>query len=183
MKKTNTEHTPQARWAGNKCHHTLRQFRYPAAFRIPLVPINNLFTTYEEKQVDSSLNAAPDSKQSPSPDSDQILSPPVQELIAQLATCLWRIKNKAEKIDSPDRNVRSVCRHAEAALDVLVEGKIEIQDLVGQKYITGMAQSVLAFQPEESIREEVISETIKPTIYYQEKLIQKGEIVVSTPKK
>ena len=45
-----------------------------------------------------------------------------------------------------------------------------------------MALDVLAFQPEVSVQDEIITETIKPSIYYQDKLIQRGEVVVSMPK-
>ena len=46
-----------------------------------------------------------------------------------------------------------------------------------------MALKVLLFETDEKLEESVITETIKPSIYYDGELILNGEVVVSIPPK
>ena len=166
-------------WQGNQFQYTLRQLLYPKPFRIGLVPVPSLILDEKAKS-----NAGEVSDTSPAAmNAEQAQSPDIQKLIVQLATNLWRINNKLQGADESDKTLRSIRRHTEAALDTLAGGKVEIKDHTSQKYIPGMALDVLAFQPDPSVQDEIISETIKPSIYYQDQLIQRGEVVVFMPKK
>ena len=106
-------------------------------------------------------------------------------LLTDLATGLWRIKRKIEALPEnvPPDEMRKVRRHVQSAWDALTDGKVEVQDLTGEKYVDGMALKVIAFQPTEGVAGEVIDETIKPTVFYRDQLIQRGEVIVATPSK
>jgi hypothetical protein len=67
-------------------------------------------------------------------------------------------------------------------LDVLASREFEIRDDTSTQYVAGMALKVVAFQPTEGIDQETICETIRPSVYYRGKLVQRGEVVVATPK-
>ena len=64
--------------------------------------------------------------------------------------------------------------------DTLKECGLEIQDHTGDRYISG--QSLKAhFEATPNLHEDTIVDTIKPTIYFDGKIIQMGEVVVGTP--
>lgn len=99
-------------------------------------------------------------------------------LIANLTTSLWRVRRKLAQ-GSGDGN-KAVSRHIDAAFDALTTAKVEVKDYTGEKYVPGMALKAI-FQPNPSLKSEIIAETIKPTICYKDKLLQQGEVVVEEP--
>ena len=66
---------------------------------------------------------------------------------------------------------------------MLSSAKVELRDYDKEKYVDGMALKVIAFQPSSSCHVKTIIETIKPSIFYNDKLIQIGEVIVATPDK
>ena len=80
-----------------------------------------------------------------------------------------------------NEEVQRLGRYLESAWDRLAGSKIEVREHTGERYVTGMALRVIAFQPAPGISEETVSETIKPTVFYRDNLIQRGEVVVLTP--
>jgi hypothetical protein len=104
-------------------------------------------------------------------------------VIAAVATAVWRARAKLEGqpgVELP-REFRHLPRHVQAAWDALVAGGIEVQDPKGQRYVPGMAVNPLTFQPVEGLGSEVISETIKPTVFYKDVLIQRADVIVGQP--
>ena len=104
-------------------------------------------------------------------------------LIAHVATGLWRIRRKMVSEGAADlpAEMAAACRHLEATMDVLKDGKVEIRDHANEKYVTGMALKVVAFQPTPGIQFEMIAETIRPSVFYRGALIQRAEVIVATP--
>lgn len=110
--------------------------------------------------------------------------PKLIALLADVATGIWRIENKFSDVDIdglPDE-IKKAHRHHESICDMLKNAKVEIRNHTGEKFPQGNpALKVVAFQPTPSVQYEVIAETIKPTIYYNGRLIQKGQVIVETP--
>lgn len=103
--------------------------------------------------------------------------------LAMVATAVWRAKIK---LDSGSRaelphELRNVPRHIQAAWDALVAGQVQIDDPTGNRYVSGMAVNVLTFQPMEGIGSEIIHETIKPSVYFADRLIQRADVIVARP--
>jgi len=111
--------------------------------------------------------------------------PKLIALIADVATSIWRIKNKfsAVNIDDLPDEIKKAYRHVESTCDALASVKVEVRDHTNKKYVAGMALNVIAFQPSSSVRTEMITETIKPSIFYNGKLIQMGDVIVERPEK
>ena len=107
----------------------------------------------------------------------------LKKLLADVATGIWRIKNKLSAVDIEafSDDVKKACRHLESTWDALSSAKVEVRDYTKEKYVTGMALNVIAFQPSSSVKTEIITETIKPSIFYKGKLIQMGDVIVETP--
>lgn len=104
-------------------------------------------------------------------------------LIADIATGIWRMKNKfsAVKIDDMPDEVKKAYRHVESTWDMLYSAKVKVHDYANEKYIPNRNIKPIAFQPSSSVRIETITETVKPSIFYNGKLIQIGEVIVATP--
>lgn len=107
------------------------------------------------------------------------------KLLADIATGMWRIKNKFSAVGVNDlpNEIKKAYRHVESTWDALASAKVEVRNHTKEKYVAGMALNVIAFQPSSSIRTEMITETIKPSIFYNGKLIQRGDVIVETPEK
>jgi hypothetical protein len=45
-----------------------------------------------------------------------------------------------------------------------------------------MFLNVATYEPTEGITRETVIETIKPSVYWEDKCIQNGEVIVGTPK-
>lgn len=165
---------------GGKTLGDLRQLRYKRAFRIPSPFWFPELLIGIEKETDKNITGKDGLRtkveEKASPETKVLLS-----LIAEFATGLWRIKRKTDGMDELKGPMQPVRRHIESTIDTLTSAKVEIQNHTGEKYITGMALKVIAFQPASSVQVERIAETIKPSIFYKDKLIQRGEVIVETP--
>ena len=160
-------------WAG------LRQWMYPPEFRIaPCVWPPELLAAIQ--QLAQAL-AAKATDGTPQPDAaaekKQI------RFLAEVGTGLWRLRQKMLQpgTDRPLEEMRRAYRHLESVWDVLAEAGVEIQDHTDALFDPGMSLRVIAFQPTAGIERERVLETIKPTIYFQKRTIQMGEVIVATP--
>jgi hypothetical protein len=100
-----------------------------------------------------------------------------------IATNVWKAKSKM--LDAVSGEVREemkrVYRHVEAALENLREIGFEVKDHTGDTFDYGQSLKVITTQPTQGITRETVIETIKPTIYWQQQLVQTGEVVIATP--
>jgi hypothetical protein len=104
---------------------------------------------------------------------------------ANIATNAWRAKVKMVDADSkePTEPMKRVYRHVEAIFDALKQMGVDYIDPVGRPYDSGMALKVVTFEPTPGLSREEIKETIKPSVTWQGRLIQMGEVIVGTPPK
>ena len=105
--------------------------------------------------------------------------------LAEIATNLWRMRQKMLQpgTDQPAGEMRRAYRHLESALDTLANAGIQIQDHTGDPVPVGgiLGIKILAEQPVAGLTLRKVQETIKPTIYYRDQMIQMGEVIVSVP--
>jgi hypothetical protein len=106
------------------------------------------------------------------------------QALSVIATNAWRARNKMVNTENGEakEEMKRVYRHVEAVFDALSQIGIEIRDMQGHPYDSGMALKVISFEPVPGLFKEEIMETIKPTILWQNQLIQIGEVIVGTPK-
>ena len=157
-----------------KLSPTIRQWIYPKEFRInalvwsPEYPIDfvNLASIISEPALSTQ-------------DSVQI------GILADIGTGLWRLRQKMLQpgTEQPLEEMRRAYHHLESTLDALDRADIKIQDHTGELVPEGggLKLKVLAYQPLAGITHNKVLETIKPTIYYKDQMIQMGEVIVSTP--
>ena len=103
--------------------------------------------------------------------------------ICPVATNAWRAKSKM--VDPNTGQVREdmarIYRHIEGIFDGMAEMGVRIDDPKDQNYDPGMALKVVTFQRTPGLSRDRIVETIKPSVFWKDNLIQMGEVIVGTP--
>jgi hypothetical protein len=103
--------------------------------------------------------------------------------MADIATNIWKVKAKMlHGVSGEVRDeMKRVYRHIESALETFDEMGLEVKDHTGDAFDYGLPLKVIATQPTSGITRENVIETIKPTIYWQQQIVQMGEVVIATP--
>lgn len=103
--------------------------------------------------------------------------------LVSIATNAWRAK--AKMVDSTTGEVREemkrVDRHIEAIYRSLAEAGIVIRDHTGDAYDEGQPMKVVANKPTPGLEKKRVSETLLPSIFWNNRLVQNGEIEIATP--
>jgi hypothetical protein len=107
----------------------------------------------------------------------------VLKTIAAVATALWRVRTKLEaesKVVLPSE-LRHLPRHIESAWDALAAGGFEVQDHKGQLYVPGMAVNPVTYTPDPSVPPNTIVESLKPSLFWKDLLIQRADVILAAP--
>ena len=155
---------------------TLRQRRHPAEFRIdePLWP-----GAIAEHLCEALKRHASESPPAPP------ASPLLDEQLVALGTRLWRLHNEMMKQaeERPPAALRYAYTHLEALWEQWAEAGIEIRDHTGEAVPKSGSYllKTVAYQTVSGIKQRRVIETLKPTIYFNKRIIQVGEVIVGTP--
>jgi hypothetical protein len=105
-----------------------------------------------------------------------------------VATNAWKLRTRLidrhsgevrENLSKED--VKKMARYIESIYEAFAEIGIEIKDRTGEAFDYGLPEKVVTAQPQEGLTRERIVETLRPTIYWKEKLAQQGEVIIATP--
>lgn len=147
---------------------------YPQEFRI---------SARKSIELSESLEALADLTESTTA-SSQKKSKREEELLdmaADVGTLVWRIQHRLDATKELSKPMQKLSRDVERTWDALTQGGIEIKDHTGGDYEGGMALRVITSQPVSGLVRRQIIETLKPTIYYRNRIIQMGEVIVGVP--
>ncbi|MEV0639151.1 hypothetical protein AB0I77_30290 [Streptomyces sp. NPDC050619] len=116
----------------------------------------------------------------PTPAPSQLTAPvPLEaDALVELATAVWRLRNKAEAADGTSAGVR---RHIEAVVDALAESGVQTRSYEGTVFDPGLRMRVLAYQPMPGLERDEVVETIRPAVYLRGTPLALGEVIVGTP--
>jgi hypothetical protein len=151
----------------------------------PVKTPRDLYALQQKIKSLSVIRGNSNSTSPPKPSIQKVEVPkPVLQALSVIATNAWRARNKMVNTENGEakEEMKRVYRHVEAVFDALSQIGIEIRDMQGHPYDSGMALKVISFEPSPGLSKEEIMETIKPTILWQNQLIQIGEVIVGTPK-
>ena len=155
----------------NFFYHVNQWLFFPNDFRITLPkqidvskPLINISKPAEVKQ-------APTSKYD-----DEII-----DMAKDLGTLIWRIRRRLQSPEITPKITNKISLDMDSVLTTLTNNGIDIKDHTGDNYYDGMALHVIASQPLEGLTDKKIIETLRPTIYYQKKVVQRGEVIVGIP--
>lgn len=166
----------------------IRQFLQPRAFRIapPEWPSTLIALETYEGALEQLIDARHVPEAQTSLRSENVgteVRALENRLIVDVGTGLWRLRQRLIDRDTgePLESTRMAYRHFASTWDAFVEAGVEIQDHTGDSYDAGQSIRVIAFQPTSGLQRETVLETIRPSIYYQGKRIQIGEVIIGTP--
>jgi len=103
------------------------------------------------------------------------------DMAADVGTLVWRIQHRLDATEELSKPLQKLSRDIERTWDALTQGGIEIKDHTGGDYEGGMALRVITSQPVSGLARRQIIETLKPTIYYKDRIIQMGEVIIGIP--
>lgn len=104
------------------------------------------------------------------------------DLISSLAIELWRLEKRIDKAKSSIDS--SITDQIQRIKDIFRKQEIEICEHTGADYNDGMSIKALHFEEVDNVpvgKMKVI-ETVKPSIYFKEKIISHGEVLVGKSK-
>lgn len=101
--------------------------------------------------------------------------------VADVATSLWRLRNRVTADGEDGSRARSLSRQVDAAWDALTEAGVEVRDHLNDPFDPGLAITVVAYEPRPGLRREQVVEAVRPTVYLNDRAIQKAEVIVGTP--
>ncbi len=164
----------------------VRQWCFPLEFRIaaPGMPLDAL------TEVETAIRCAPVTQPAGRPTAPTESSTS-NELVADLATCLWYLKTKHfnrkwedDETGDDDPRVRRSLSRLNKGITALKGAGVEVHDPTNKRYPQGGEGMMrpLQFQPTAGLTFEVVSDTVAPIIYRDDRLIQRGEVFVAVPK-
>ena len=117
------------------------------------------------------------------PVSGYVIPQEVVKTLTAVATNAWRAKTKmADAVTGEIReDLKRVGRHIEAIYRNLAELGVVIRDHTGEAYDEGQPMKVVATKPSPGLEKKRISETLLPSIFWNDHLIQNGEIEIAVP--
>jgi len=153
----------------------LRQWlRYPQEFRVGTKKYLELAEPL--KILTDSLRHSPISLQMVSENEEKLIV-----MAADIGTLVWRIQKRLATIGELPKQLQRLSRDVESTWDALTQRGIEIKDHTGRDYDGGMTLRVITSQPVAGLVRRQIIETLKPTIFYRDRIIQMGEVIVGVP--
>jgi len=103
--------------------------------------------------------------------------------LAAIATNTWRAKAKLADATTGEirEDMKRIGRHIEAVYRNLAELGIVIRDHTDEAYDEGQPMRVVASKPTAGLDKKRVSETLLPSIFWNDRLIQNGEIEIAIP--
>lgn len=107
------------------------------------------------------------------------VTPDLGPTYADLATHVWRARNRLGA--APPEVARRTLRHLDAATETLRELAVTSKDWLNEPYDPGLPLKVISFQPTEGLARDTIIEIVRPAVFWRQRLVQSGEVVVGRP--
>ena len=119
----------------------------------------------------------------PSPPPVEVVPPTFVKGVLAIATSAWRAKTKM--VDSTTGEVRPemarVHKDIERIYRHLEEIGFTIKSHTGEPYDDGQPMKVVTSQPRQDVTRKYVLETLLPTIYWNDRIFQHGEIEIAVP--
>lgn len=114
----------------------------------------------------------------------------MQKAFVSVANQFWRLttavidKDQGEiKEDLNEQDLKRVGRAMDSMKETFESLGIKIIDKTGDTFDAGFPDQVVTEEPRKGISKEQVIRTIRPTILWQQKMVQRGEIDIAVPEK
>lgn len=112
----------------------------------------------------------------------------LQRSLITVANLIWRIasaiidtESKEIKSELSAQEIKKVGNSLESIKETLGGLGIKIIDRLGEPFNAGLPDQVVTEEVQEGLSKEQIIRTIRPTIFWHQTLVQRGEIDVAVP--
>jgi hypothetical protein len=104
-----------------------------------------------------------------------------EKALAEAATNLWRAQQKLAQLGSGSTQSRQASRYLRSCAEALTDAGLVVQDHDGDPFHAGRSVEVLVYQDDPTVSAETIVETVRPSVYYRDRRIQMGQVIVGCP--
>ena len=96
---------------------------------------------------------------------------------------LFRLRKNLNEMskEGDSKDLRSARRNLRKLDELLQDNDVEIIEQTGEPYWPHMVAEVLAFEPTPGIEQYTITDTIRPAVLINKKMVRKAQIIVGTP--
>lgn len=94
-------------------------------------------------------------------------------------TYIRDVNNQKKSLDKTLTPLKNLSKKYDRTLKILQKNGFQIMEFDGKKFKDGMDIKVLGYDSRLDIEEDIIVETVKPTIFFNDKKYLKGEVIVS----
>jgi hypothetical protein len=101
--------------------------------------------------------------------------------LADAVTNLWRARRRLVREGEETSATRQAGRYLRHCQDSLAEAGLVVQDHDGDVFHPGRSVEVLVFQDDPALTVETVLETVRPSIYLNDRRIQMGQVIVGCP--
>ncbi len=106
--------------------------------------------------------------------------------LTALGTNAWKMKVRLMDGDEPrdelkKDDLKKLMRNVDSMFEALSALGLEVRDRTGEPFDYGLPDKIVSSSPRAGLTRELIVETIRPTIYWQNQIAQTGEVVIATP--
>jgi hypothetical protein len=110
---------------------------------------------------------------------------PIARALVTIANHAWKAASRSSNPDSFDSasDLRRVQRSLTGIMEALNEIGLEVRNHTGDTFDYGLPLKVITAQPTQGIEKEVIIETLRPTLFWNNNIVQMGEVIIASPVK
>lgn len=110
---------------------------------------------------------------------------PIAKALVTIANHAWKAASRSSNPDSSESasDLKRVQRSLAGIMDALKDIGIEVRSHTGDTFDYGLPLKVITAQPTPGIEKEVVIETLRPTLFWNNNIVQMGEVIIATPVK
>jgi hypothetical protein len=116
--------------------------------------------------------------------------PTLQKAVIMSANQIWRISSvvidpetKEAREELRPQEIRKIVKAIESLMETFQGLGIRVIDRLGEPFNPGLPDQVVTEEPREGFTREQIIRTIRPTIVWNETMVQRGEVDIAVPAK
>lgn len=128
----------------------------------------------------------PPEKQSDSVNSDNVTM--LSKALVTIANQAWRMscaaidsESKESKHELTTQDLKKIGNALDGMIETLTSLGIKVVDRLGESFDAGLPDQVVTEEIREGISKEQIIRTIRPTIMWNQTMVQRGEIDIAVP--
>ena len=105
------------------------------------------------------------------------------KLLVEISTGLWRTRNRITENDqtTPKEGMERIFRHVQSVFDALENQGVLIKGHTGERWVDRRPINALAYQPLPDLTQDMIIETVKPSVFIGDKHAQMAQVIVGVP--